>query len=152
MFTGVDIESIPESDITALEAKLKELIKENLNLNKIGGLIQTGLDKVGIPLNFEKIFGENPGAIFDGAKKMWGFVQKAVEGKSGEKLNLADLLPKGMEILKNIAKEAGKNVPEIDVNVKSNKIEADSDEDDSEEDPFEEMENFEAEFKDKDEL
>lgn len=169
MFTAVDLESLSESDITGLELKLKEMIKENLNLNKVGDLVQVGLDKFGIPLNMKKLVGENPGALLQGAKKMWGVVQGVIEQKNGKSLNLGELLPKGLEILKGIAKDVGANMPDLDVDVKGDNGNDDDDEDgddfddadfdadfeeDVETDPFDELAEFEAEISEnsKDEL
>jgi len=168
MFTAVDLETLSESDITGLELKLKEMIKENLNLNKVGDLVQVGLDKFGIPLNMKKLVGENPGALLQGAKKMWGVVQTVFEQNNGKSLNLGELLPKGLEILKGIAKDVGANMPDLDVDVKRDgnddededfddaDFDADFEdfEDDDETDPFDELADFEAEVSEnsKDEL
>merc|ERR1712110_301429 len=98
-----------------LEETLKKKIAENLSFNKIGALAQAGLNKLGIQLNFEKLVGENPTALLNGAKQMWGVAQEAIKQKSGKSLNLGDIIPKGFEILKKIAKEvADKELPEID--------------------------------------
>lgn len=164
MFTAVDLEALSESDLNELDLKLKEMIKANLNFNKIGDLVQKGLDKFGIPLNLNKIVGENPGALLEGAKKMWGFVQQAVEKKSGKSLNLGELLPKGLEILKGIAKDAVNfDLPDMEITDGSDDGDDDDDDDEAfdidedeedETDPFDEMAEFEAEISEntKDEL
>lgn len=100
---------------------------------------------------------------------MWGVFQGVIEQKNGKSLNLGELLPKGLEILKGIAKDVGANMPDLDVDVKGDDGNDDDDEDnndfddadfdadfeeDVETDPFDELAEFEAEISEnsKDEL
>merc|ERR1739848_388190 len=107
--------TITDEEMDELDEKIKEMVAENLSFNKIGKLAQAGLDKLGIQLNFEKVLGENPTTLLNGAKRMWAVAQEAIKQKSGKSLNLGDIIPKGFEILKKIAKEvADKELPEID--------------------------------------
>jgi len=101
-----DAGDLQDSDVDEIDAKLKEVIKENLSVNKLGDLIQGGLDRFGVPIDLKSALEKNPKGIFTMAKNIYTLASEQIKKSSGgDTFDLSQIIPKGLEMVQKFAKE-----------------------------------------------
>jgi len=107
---------LSDEDIEEADVKLRKLIKENLNINKVADLVQMGLNKFNIPLQIKDVIKQDPKALFETGKKLYNSFKNAA-GSNGEKsLDLSNLLPAAKEALSNMAAKYKEANPSLETN------------------------------------